>query len=79
MCTVLTQEEQVKIPVAFLRLAVKLQSLTLREEHRLRISENKVLRRILAATRNEKIEVGVLQNEELHNLHTSPNIITMIK
>jgi regulator of replication initiation timing len=58
---------------------VKLQSLTLREEHRLRVSENKVLRRILAATRNKKIEVGVLQNEELHNLHTSPNVIRMIK
>jgi hypothetical protein len=44
--------------------------LTLREEHKLRVLENRVLRRIFELKRN---------NEELHNLLFSPNIIRMIK
>jgi hypothetical protein len=50
-------------------------SLTLREEHRLRVFENRVLRRIFGLKRNEK----KLHNKELHNLHSSPSIIRMIK
>jgi hypothetical protein len=44
-------------------------SLTLREEHRLRVFENRVLRRILGPKRNE-VTGGwrKLHNEELHNL-----------
>jgi hypothetical protein len=54
-------------------------SLTLREEHRLRVfkKKNKVLRTIFGL----KMEEGWrrLHNEELHNLYTSPNVITVIK
>jgi hypothetical protein len=44
-------------------------SLTLREEHRLRVFENRVLRRIFGPKRDE--DTGgwrKLHNEELHNL-----------
>jgi hypothetical protein len=55
-------------------------SLTLKEEHRLRVFENRVLRRILGLKRDEMIEGWrKLHNEELHNLYSAPSIITMIK
>jgi hypothetical protein len=54
-------------------------SLTLREEHRLRVFENRVLR-IFRPKRDEVTESwGKLHNEELHNLYSSPNIIRMMK
>jgi hypothetical protein len=55
-------------------------SLTLREEHRLRVFENKVLRRISGPKRDE-VTGGwrKLHNEELHDLYSSPSIIRMIK
>jgi hypothetical protein len=55
-------------------------SLILREEHRLRVFENRVLRRIFGPKRDE-VTGGwrKLHNEELHNLYSSPNIIIMIK
>jgi hypothetical protein len=55
-------------------------SLTLREEHRLRVFENRVLRRIFGPRRDEVTRHWrKLRNEEFHNLHSSPNIIRMIK
>jgi hypothetical protein len=55
-------------------------SLTLREEHRLRVFENRVLRRIFGPKRDEVTgDRRKLHNEELHNLYSSPNIIRMIK
>jgi hypothetical protein len=55
-------------------------SLTLREEQRLRVSENRVLRRIFGRKRDEAIgEWRRLHNEELNNLYSSPNIIRVIK
>jgi hypothetical protein len=55
-------------------------SLTLREEHRLRVFENKVLRRIFGPKRDE-VTGGCreLHNEELRNLYPFPNIIRMLK
>jgi hypothetical protein len=55
-------------------------SLTLREEHRLRVSENRGNRRIFGPKRDE-VTGGwrKLHNEELHNLYPSPSIIRMIK
>jgi hypothetical protein len=57
-------------------------SLTLREEHtsRLRVFENRVLRRIFGLKRDEVTgEWRKLHNKELHDLYSSPIIITMIK
>jgi hypothetical protein len=55
-------------------------SLILREEHRLKVSENRVLRRIFGPKRDE-VSVGwrPLYNEELRKLYSSQSIITMIK
>ncbi|KAJ4430110.1 hypothetical protein ANN_22320 [Periplaneta americana] len=55
-------------------------TLTLREEQRLRVFENKVLRKIFGAKRDEVIgEWRKLHNAELHALYSSPDIIRNIK
>ncbi|KAJ4432166.1 hypothetical protein ANN_20782 [Periplaneta americana] len=55
-------------------------SLTLREEHRLRVFENQVLRKIFGAKRDEVTgEWRKLHNTELHALYSSPDIIRNIK
>jgi hypothetical protein len=49
------------------------ETVTLREEHRLRVFENGVLRRIFGPKRDEVSgEWRKLHNEELHNLYSSP-------
>jgi hypothetical protein len=55
-------------------------SLTLREEHRLRMFENRVLRRIFGPKRAEVTEGWrKLHKEELHKLYSSPRLIRMIQ
>jgi hypothetical protein len=55
-------------------------SLTLREQHRLRVFENRVLRRIFGPKRNEVMEEWrKLHNGEHNNLSSSPDIIMRIK
>jgi hypothetical protein len=55
-------------------------SLTLREEHRLRAFDNRVLRRIFRPKRDEVMgEWRKLHNKELNDLYSSPSIIRMIK
>jgi hypothetical protein len=55
-------------------------SLTLREEHRLRVFENRVLRKIFGPKRDEVTgEWRRLNNEECNDLYSSPNIIRVIK
>ncbi|KAJ4444170.1 hypothetical protein ANN_05960 [Periplaneta americana] len=55
-------------------------TLTLREEQRLRVSENKVLRKISGDKRDEVTgEWRKLHNAELHALYSSPDIIRNIK
>ena len=54
--------------------------LTLREERKLRVFENKVLRRIFGPRRDEvKGEWRRLHNEELNDLYSSRNIVRVIK
>jgi hypothetical protein len=48
------------------------------KEHRLRVFENRVLRRILGPKREENGSWRKLHNDELHSLYSSPNIVRMI-
>jgi hypothetical protein len=55
-------------------------SLTLREEHRLRVFKNRVLRKIFGPRRDEVTgEWRKLHSGELHNLYSSPDIIRQMK
>jgi hypothetical protein len=54
--------------------------LTLREEHRLGVFENRVLRRIFGPKRDEVTgEWRKLHNEDLHDLYSLPSIIKIIR
>jgi hypothetical protein len=54
-------------------------SLTLKEERRLRVSENRVLRRIFGLRRDEVTgDWRKLQNEELNGLYSSTSIVRLI-
>jgi hypothetical protein len=55
-------------------------SLTVREEHKMRVFENRMMRRIYEPKRNE-VTGGwrKLHNEELHYLYSSSSIIRIIK
>jgi hypothetical protein len=51
----------------------------LREEHRLRVFENRVLRRIFGPKREEDGSWRKSHNDEIHRLYSSPNIVRVIK
>jgi hypothetical protein len=55
------------------------QSLALREEHSLRVFENRVLRRIFGPRREEDGSWRKLHNDEFHGLYYSPNFVRVIK
>ena len=55
-------------------------SLTLREERRLRVSENRVLRKVFGPKGDEETgEWRKLHNEELNDLYSLPNIVRVVK
>jgi hypothetical protein len=55
-------------------------SLTLREERRLRVFENRVLRKVFGPKRDEVTgDWRKLHNEELNDLYSSPNIVRVVK
>jgi hypothetical protein len=55
-------------------------SLTLREERRLRVFENRVLRRVFGPKRDEATgEWRKLHNDELNDLYSLPNIVQVVK
>jgi len=68
------------IILPFVFYGFKTWSLTLREERRLRVFGNRVLRRIFGPKRDEVTgEWRKLHNEELNDLHSSPSIFRVIK
>jgi hypothetical protein len=70
--------ETIIIPVVF--YGCETWSLALREELRMRVFENRVLRRIFGPKRDEVTgEWRKMHNEELHNLYSSPDLIRQIK
>jgi hypothetical protein len=55
-------------------------SLTQREERRLRVFENRVLRRVFGPKRDEVTrEWRKLRNEELNDLYSLPNIVRVVQ
>ena len=54
-------------------------SLTLREEFKLRVFENRISRRTFGPKRDENGEWRMLLNEELHRLYRSHNVVRVIK
>jgi hypothetical protein len=65
-------------PVAF--YGCETWSLTMREEHRLRMFENRVLRRIFRPKRDDvTVEWRKLPNEEFNDLYPSPNTVQVKK
>jgi hypothetical protein len=54
-------------------------SLTLGEVHRLRVFENRVLRKLFGPEREEDGSWRKLHNDELHDLYSLPNIVRAIK
>jgi hypothetical protein len=70
--------ETILLPVVL--YGCKTWSLTLRDQHRLRLFKNRALRKIFGPKR-EEVAGGWrrLHNEELHNLYASSNIIRVIK
>ena len=55
-------------------------SLTMREERRLRVFENRVLRRVFGPKRDEVTREWIkLHNEEISDLYSLPNIVRVVK
>jgi hypothetical protein len=80
---VLSRNVRVKIYktviLSFVLYGCETWSLMLREEHRLRVFENRMLRIIFGPKRDEVTgEWRKLYNEELHNLYSSPDIIRQV-
>jgi hypothetical protein len=82
LSTLLPKNLNIKIYRTIILLIVLCEtwSLTLREERRLRVFENSMLRRISGPKRDKVTGVWrKLHNEELHNLYSSSTIVRVIK
>ena len=60
-------------------MVMKLFCFPMKEDRRLKIFENRIPRRIFGLKKDENGEWRRLQNEGLHSLYRSPNIVRMIK
>jgi hypothetical protein len=68
------------LPVSFYGCETLSLTLIVREDHRLRVLENRFLRRILGPKKDDVTgEWRTFHDEELHNLYSFPNIIRQIK
>jgi len=75
-----TERDTVTNVLPFVLYGCEIWSLTLREERKLRVLENMVLRRIFGPRRDEVTgKWRRLHNEELNDLYSSPNIVRVIK
>ena len=63
----------------FMEYLILVVGVYLKEECRLRLFENRILRRIFGPKRDENGDWRRLRNEELHSLYSSPNILRVIK
>jgi hypothetical protein len=77
MITVSLYHKTVILPVVL--YGYETWSLTLGEEHRLRVFENRVLRRIFGPKGEEAGSWRKFHNDELHSLYFSPNIVRVVK
>jgi hypothetical protein len=74
----LSKNIKIKIPVVL--YGCETWSLTLREERRLRVFDNRVLRRVFGPKRDEVTgEWRKLHNEEPNDLNSLPNIVLVVK
>jgi hypothetical protein len=84
-CRLLSKNVKIRIYVQDYNLPAVLYgcetwSVVLREEHRLKVFENRVLRRIFGPKRDEvTVEWRKLHNEELRDLYSLPSKIRIIK
>ena len=82
--SLLSKKSKIKIYrtiiLSFVLYGCETWSLTLREERRLRVFENRVLRRVFGPKRDEVTrEWRKLHNEELSDLYSLPNILRVVK
>jgi len=78
--SLLSKNLKIKIYRTVILPVVLCGSLTLREENRRRVLENRVLRRIFGPKRDKVTREWIkLHNEELNDLYSSPKIVRVIK
>jgi hypothetical protein len=77
--SLLSKNTKIKMILPVVLYGCETWSLTLREEHRLRVFENMVLRRIFGTKRDEVTGEWRRYNEEINDLYSSQNIIRVIK